>query len=210
MTLFLVPRVERFCEQGALGRPLTICCKYLPLSFRPADGQLAVLGKLVSSSETSDVNPWWWWHKGDNRYPKRGLCLLVFSPLYDQIPDKKQEGKLILISGLRIWSIMAGKAQRREWLSAMPTREWGHLFRGWGREEKCARERSLGSFSNYRNEYWWLLPFYFSYFYLLWAPCPSTSRINILLSYISLGTFFPWCDLKPLKLRRQITQVPGM
>lgn len=128
MTLFLVPRVERFREQAALGRPLTICCKYLPLSFRPADGQLAVLGKLASSSETSDMNPRWCWHKGDNRYSQRGLCLLVFSPLYDQIPDKKQEGKLILISGLRIWSIMAGKDQGREWLSAVPTRECGHLF----------------------------------------------------------------------------------
>lgn len=197
MTLFPVPRVERFCEQAALGRPLTICCKYLPLSFRPADGQLAVLGKQGSSSETSDMNPRCW-HKGDNRYPKRGLCLLVLSPLYDQIPDKKQEGKLILISGLRIWSIMAGKAQGREWLSAMSTREWGHLFTS--QRMGNGREMNIGDYCL----------FYFSYFYLLWPPCPSTSRINSLLSYISLGTFFPWCDLKALKLRRQITQVPGI
>lgn len=133
----LSPELEGLWTRGP--GPSTSLLLQIPTTSLPlCRWGVAVLGKLVSFSETSDRNPRWCWHKGDNRYPKRGLCLLVFSPLYDQIPDKKQEDKLILIYGLRIWSSMAGKAQWREWLWVMLPRDWGHSFtlRGWGGERE--------------------------------------------------------------------------
>lgn len=129
-------------------------CEYLTWSFCSANDQIAVLGKLLSFSKTSDTNPQWCWHKGDNRYPRRGLCSWVGSLLCDQIPDKKQKEKFVLIYGLWIWPTMAQKTQRGQ--------------QGYGVTHSCCRGWRI------IVKKWKLVIYskYFSIFYLysLWVP----------------------------------------